>query len=249
MRALASLVRAERAVETATTTALNAWMGAYLNLLIDGKAPSVRTPEALVAATAPDPSQSEQARPLWDALVASLVLPKLLDLYKTRLSQISAPFREPTYAAFEQRVTEFLHRAPDRFFALAQEIVGLGITNGASVTEMRAELRAELPNLVPSVAKNTGLALGGDVYNTATIDGYETLTILGGRSYVKSWLSCRDDRVRLTHAEADVDPANNKIPLQQKFVVGGSFADHPRDPALPLSEVMGCRCVVDIERA
>lgn len=245
LRSLAWILRAERACEAATAEALHGWTKAYLSLIIDGATPSVRTPSALVAAVSPDPSKSEQARPLWNALVASLVLPKLRDLWNSRLSlswpQSSARMSE----AFERRATDFINRAPDRIMGRANAIVEDGVKMGLSPEQIADDLRAELPDMVPTIAKRTGRFLGGDIYNDAVISGARAAE---GR-FLKSWTSMHDLRVRETHMAADSDPANTKIPLDKQFHVGGSFADHPRDPALPLEEVMGCRCWVSVERA
>lgn len=245
LRSLAWILRAERAAEAVTATALATWMRAYLDLLETGKAPSVRTPKALIAAVMPDPSRSEQARPLWDALVASLVLPKLRDLWNSRLSMSWPQSNARMSEAFERRATDFINRAPDRIMARAHAIVEDGVKMGLSPEQIAEDLRAELPEMVPTIAKRTGRFLGGDIYNDAVISGARAAE---GR-FLKSWTSMYDLRVRDTHMAADSDPANTKIPLDKQFQVGGSFADHPRDPALPLEEVMGCRCWVSITRA
>lgn len=62
---------------------------------------------------------------------------------------------------------------------------------------------------------------------------------------MKSWYSIGDHRTRETHRIAAATyNAANRIPLQQKFRVGGYLMDHPHDRTAPASEVVNCRCIV-----
>ena len=56
----------------------------------------------------------------------------------------------------------------------------------------------------------------------------------------KRWVTRRDDRVRPTHAAAD----GQTVPVGEPFIVGGWALMCPGDPAAPLVETAGCRCVL-----
>lgn len=59
----------------------------------------------------------------------------------------------------------------------------------------------------------------------------------------KYWLTAGDERVRDTHVQAGIDYGpENAIPIDEPFMVGGYAAMYPRDPALPVGEVVNCRC-------
>jgi len=58
-------------------------------------------------------------------------------------------------------------------------------------------------------------------------------------STTKEWSAILDGRTRATHAAAD----GQKVPVNQKFIVGGYQADRPRDLSLPIEETANCRCV------
>ena len=60
-----------------------------------------------------------------------------------------------------------------------------------------------------------------------------------------AWVTRRDDRVRATHAAAD----GQRIQVGGRFVVGGWAMSYPGDPAGPVWETAGCRCVVVATKA
>lgn len=55
----------------------------------------------------------------------------------------------------------------------------------------------------------------------------------------KEWSAILDGHTRINHATAD----GQKVPVNQKFIVGGYQADRPRDSSLPIEETANCRCV------
>lgn len=58
----------------------------------------------------------------------------------------------------------------------------------------------------------------------------------------KRWLAALDARTRETHAMAD----GQTVPINEPFDVGGVPMDRPLDPAAPASEVVNCRCTVEL---
>ena len=56
----------------------------------------------------------------------------------------------------------------------------------------------------------------------------------------KEWIATNGPRTRMTHRQAD----GQVVLFGDKFVVGGHRADHPGDPALPVGEIVNCRCTV-----
>lgn len=70
------------------------------------------------------------------------------------------------------------------------------------------------------------------------------LAVMATQNGQKSWVSMEDDKVRPTHQQADADYANNPIPSNQPFIVGGSEMMYPGDPSGPPGEVINCRCIL-----
>ena len=56
----------------------------------------------------------------------------------------------------------------------------------------------------------------------------------------KEWIAIQDARTRTTHSIA----SGQRIPLDQKFVVGGERLKYPGDPAGSPGETINCRCSV-----
>lgn len=63
--------------------------------------------------------------------------------------------------------------------------------------------------------------------------------IQGGKEN-KTWRTCEDDRVRMTHNIVD----GETIPIERAFEVGGYYLMFPRDDSMgaPVEETINCRC-------
>jgi hypothetical protein len=60
----------------------------------------------------------------------------------------------------------------------------------------------------------------------------------------RTWISARDEAVRISHLHAEDESINNPVDLDQPFLVGGKRMMYPGDPAGGPEEVMNCRCTV-----
>lgn len=79
------------------------------------------------------------------------------------------------------------------------------------------------------------------VYEATWIWNYVTHMELRKTQKTHTWQTMEDERVRLTHAEADLQT----VPIDMPFNVGGYMMMFPMDDSMgaPLSEILGCRCV------
>ncbi len=73
--------------------------------------------------------------------------------------------------------------------------------------------------------------------NAASHQGYTAIAEPGDEL---EWLATDDGRTRDSHRRLDGD----KIPVGERFNVGGHLADHPGDRSLPPEERIACRCSV-----
>lgn len=58
----------------------------------------------------------------------------------------------------------------------------------------------------------------------------------------KSWIATGDKRTRRSHLVAHMTYAENPIPIDEPFIVGGVQLMYPLDPAGPPQETINCRC-------
>ena len=59
----------------------------------------------------------------------------------------------------------------------------------------------------------------------------------------KFWINTKDKRTRLSHLAM----TNERIAINQPFMVGGTAMMYPGDPLAPAKEVVNCRCVMATE--
>ena len=84
------------------------------------------------------------------------------------------------------------------------------------------------------VALQEALTATSSIQNSAAQNAAATVGVL----VVHKWGTVGDSHVRDSHARA-----NGQVrPLEVPFTVGGHALKHPRDPAGPAQEVLGCRC-------
>jgi hypothetical protein len=79
------------------------------------------------------------------------------------------------------------------------------------------------------------------VYEATWIWNFYNHMELAKTQITHTWQTMEDERVRLTHAEADLQT----VPINVPFTVGGYQMMFPGDDSLgaPLKEIIGCRCV------
>ena len=77
----------------------------------------------------------------------------------------------------------------------------------------------------------------GSAFNKGILEGYKQAP----DDVEKDWLATPDEVTRPDHWEAGLaDP----IPVDEKFIVGGEYLDHPGDPAGSVEQIANCRCTM-----
>lgn len=128
--------------------------------------------------------------------------------------------------------------------------------NETTLEQLRAELLEGeaagegIPQLMDRVAKIFGYAKD---FRSERIARTEVVGASNGgafRAYQqngvkkKAWLAAIDERTRATHLEAHGRYAENPIPMDEPFEVGGAKLMYPGDPAGPPEEIINCRCTI-----
>lgn len=87
-------------------------------------------------------------------------------------------------------------------------------------------------------AKESAEDVANSVWNYREFDD----ALVRGKRF-KTWISMRDDRVRMDHDIAD----GQMVQITEAFDVGGYPMMYPMDDSLgaPLEEIIGCRCTVE----
>lgn len=192
-----------------------------------------------------------QINELWLGLLMRVTIPAA-NLFKSRFLGTGAPRVRLASAseAFVGNVTKRLSGVPSEVYAVLSATRDELLRNGASETEIEASLSREITpgnaeyearvdSVASRMARTTAIAAfnAGDQAGFAAIAEHDKVPMA-----TKRWLSSHDARVRPTHAEADADPANQQVPGDGNFTVGGFQALYPGDPNLPASESVNCRC-------
>jgi hypothetical protein len=110
---------------------------------------------------------------------------------------------------------------------------------------LRAETTRFKKQVVDSLAKVTpesdARTIAGSI--AAAVISAGTLAAAldrGDEGVFKVWVDMHDDRVRTAHREA----SGQKVPLGEKFEVGGVRMDRPGDMSAPIELWINCRCIV-----
>lgn len=115
-----------------------------------------------------------------------------------------------------------------------------GFAKGSSVDQVAAALvKGNMnPNNAMLVARTNMIGIG----NGGALVGYKAVAEPGDQ---KTWLSTPDEKTRPDHVTAD----GQTVPLDQPFIVGGEYAQHPGDPTLSLAQAGNCRCSLFVVQA
>lgn len=154
--------------------------------------------------------------------------------------------------AWEQRVfvTSYLAqvrnrlvRVPDEVFDLVAGQMAAGINLGEGIPVLASRVDSVLsttrtvrwPNRATVVARTEAIG----ALNAGRTDAFRALAEEEPDvEFERLWLSTSDNRTRETHREAD----QQRVPLDQPFLVGGFELMFPGDPSGPPQEVIQCRC-------
>jgi uncharacterized protein with gpF-like domain len=120
------------------------------------------------------------------------------------------------------------------------DAIGKGLAEGegtAAIARTIRKVSALTPFRAATVART-------ETHAAATFGSIESVRQAEqelGIKMLKEWLPTMDDRTREDHrAMASYGP----IPMDEKFLVGGTLMDRPGDPSGPAEQVIACRCAL-----
>lgn len=176
----------------------------------------------------------------------------LLDLYKTvgsawayQTRSVQRVQKGGGQMGFSDRIVSFMQRyfgfdllndaegITQTTIRLIQEVLSEAAIEGWSFDEIVSKLEA--PDFTAIRARL--------IARTETVGAANAASLVNAKdsgATSKIWISARDSRVRMHHAEVN----QTIIPIDAKFNVGGYQMSYPGDKAGGASEVCNCRCVI-----
>jgi HK97 family phage portal protein len=181
--------------------------------------------------------------PIWDRLLKRAMRPLALQAAQDVLTDISSGKTRMT--PIERAIDAMLDASTnaEEIVTTTIERVRSALTTKASSDPLRDLAKANVETRAPLIAETqTTLATNGGAYLAA-----QEVTKREKVGLVKIWLSRQDRRTRPAHKEAH----NQRVPLEDPFIVGGEKLMHPMDLSLGATSdnVFGCRCLSRYEVA
>jgi hypothetical protein len=207
----------------------------------------------------PDPQALWSVAPDWNRVVDTNFIPWLRQRAVRagwdKLDREHPNWRVPGFIdtdAYVQahlaQVRNLLVRIPQEVFQLIKAELAAGVRDGDSIEAIAANVERVL-NVTgsenwPARARVIGITEVNGAANAGWFAAAQRTQEDMNTSLDKVWLSAHDDRVRETHQHAN----NQRVPLNQPFLVGGFPLLYPGDKAGPPEEVINCRCTAVTEK-
>jgi hypothetical protein len=229
---LLTILELERELEAATAAAVRPWLDL---------ARAAALPALVAAAIPPDPAAiGRVADAAWDRELDARLLPRI-GAALTRLLGETAEQLGDWRARYLAAARTRLSGLPDR--AARRARAAIRAAAGQTVDAVRAAVETALSwtswrTDAGLIGRNEALA----AFNGARLAQAEQHARDTGVRLDKIWIALHDSRTRHSHVEAD----RQRVPLDERFVVGDALLDRPHDPNGPLEEIANCRCWIQI---
>lgn len=203
---------------------------------------------------APDPVAVYSVRPEWDTIVAQFI-PELEPSARLGWNDVlpdsdSSLVSSDTYVVASLAASRnLLVRIPEEVYNLIFAEITDGVNDGEGIRDIAARVERILDTTGSERWPDRAKTIAVTEVNRAANAGAYAAGLQAQRDegvpMVKRWLSSDDPRVRPAHARAD----GQEQPLTQPFEVGRSHLNVPGDPAGLPSDVINCRCSIQIREA
>lgn len=194
----------------------------------------------------PDPDVIFSLEPQWraavDRFLANAIRPLLADMYTRLLGQDFQWQSRPFVIRHLIEVANRLVRVPDEVFDIVAGDISEGINRGESIPEIRDRVETTLSTTATPRWQNRATVIARTetigAMNGGKNDSFQAVAEETGEEFEKLWLSTDDSRTRPAHVLADLQ----RVPVSQKFLVGGEDLSFPGDPLGRPDNIIQCRC-------
>lgn len=145
---------------------------------------------------------------------------------------------DPLLRPFLDTRDNLLRDVPDEIFAQIEQEISAGLDAGESIRQISKRISDVFDGISTSRATTIASTETGAAYGFAR---QVAMQDAGVRH--KSWLTSHLPNVRPAHQEAELNPANHGIPIDQAFQVGGEALLFPGDEHGSPENIINCHCV------
>lgn len=204
---------------------------------------------------APDPSAIWSTIPAWERQVDAL-MDQLSDIARVGWTQtasqlgIDLPFdpTDPILADQLSRTRNLLVNIPNEIYADMLRALNEAVANGegldGQVRRINEILDVNGRENWPNRAKVISVTEVNRALHFGQLAAALRAQVKGRRVLSKTWITERDDRVRIEHRAA----LGQRVAVSQPFIVGGEALMAPGDPSGRASNVIACRCSLIISK-
>jgi phage gpG-like protein len=123
---------------------------------------------------------------------------------------------DPIVRAFIETRQNLLSGVPDEIFTAIEDEISQGVGAGESISDLAKRITAGFDNVSRGRATTIASTETGAAYGFSRQHAMEKAGVKH-----KNWLTSHLPNVRLAHWQAELNPENQRIPLDQPFDVGG----------------------------
>ncbi|MDD5349502.1 MAG: phage minor head protein [Chthoniobacteraceae bacterium] len=145
---------------------------------------------------------------------------------------------DPKAKAFLDARANKLKGVSDEIHKAIQAEVKAGLDKGESLAKISKRISDKFDDISEGRAATIASTETSAAYGFARQEGMTS----AGIKY-KRWLTSHLPNVRDTHAEAEEDEANQRVPIDEPFSVGGEDLMYPGDENGSPENVINCHCV------
>jgi uncharacterized protein with gpF-like domain len=145
---------------------------------------------------------------------------------------------DPLARKFLQERQNLLRDVPPEIFKTIETSIEEGINAGDSIREMSKRITAAFDEISQSRAMTIASTETGAAYGFARNEAMKKAGV-----EFKEWLTSHLPNVRPAHAFAERNPENQRVPIDEPFIVDGERLMHPGDAAGSPGNTINCHCV------
>jgi uncharacterized protein with gpF-like domain len=145
---------------------------------------------------------------------------------------------DPIVRGFIETRQNLLSGVPDEIFTAIENEISAGVQAGESIRDLAKRITAGFENVSRGRATTIASTETGAAYGFARQHAMKQAGVKH-----KNWLTSHLPNVRLAHWQAELNPENQRIPLEQPFNVGGEDLMFPGDEHGSPENTINCHCV------